>query len=164
MPAGLQIKAPGDTLGNVVDVSATNPLPISSTVGGSAVSNSNPSPTASTPTAVAGNAIVPVTAVNATSLVVKASPGNLYSGSMVAGATAGFLVAYNSTAAPAASAALTANLTLFVVPVAANGFAAIGGDSIPDRFGVGITFLFSTSTTTYSVPASAALFIRGKAA
>jgi hypothetical protein len=44
MPAGLQIKAPGDTLGNVVDVSATNPLPTSNTVGGSAVSTTNPEP------------------------------------------------------------------------------------------------------------------------
>lgn len=44
MPAGLQIKAPGDTLGNVVDVSATNPVPTSNTVGGSAVSATNPEP------------------------------------------------------------------------------------------------------------------------
>lgn len=120
---------------------------------------------ASAPSADAGNSITPVVAgAGGTSLVVKASAGNLYSASMTAGATAGFLIAYNAAAAPAPAAALTAGLVLNVAAVAANGSAQLGGGDVPDRFSAGIVLLFSTSTTTYTVPASAALHIRGAAA
>ncbi len=120
--------------------------------------------TAAAPSTAAANSITPVVGSAVTSLVVKASPGNLYSASMVAGATAGFLIAYNAIAAPSGGAALTAALILGVAPVAANDFANLGGNPVPDRFSVGITLLFSTSTTTYTVPANAALFMRGAAA
>lgn len=112
----------------------------------------------------AAASLTPVVASAASSLVVKASAGNFYGGSMVAGATAGFLIAYNAIAAPAGGAALTAALILGIVPVAANGYGAIGDFQIPDRFSVGVTLLFSTSTTTYTVPGNVALFMRGRAA
>lgn len=117
-----------------------------------------------TPTTTAANSITPVVGVGSSSLVVKASAGNLYSASMVAGATAGFLIAYNANAAPAAGAALTASLVLGIAQVGANGYANLGGDTIPDRFSAGITLLFSTSSTTYTVPANLALHMKGKAA
>ncbi len=119
---------------------------------------------ASSASATASVAMAPVVATSAFNLVVKASAGNFYGGSIVAGATAGFLIAYNATSAPANAAALTANLILGVVPVLANGAAAIGEYTIPDRFSAGIVLLFSTNLATYTQPANAAAFIRGRAA
>lgn len=108
--------------------------------------------------------LTPITATNVSSLVVKASAGNFYGGVIVAGATAGFLIAYNAASAPASGAALTATQILGVVQVAANGSAALGEYTVPDRFSTGVVLLFSTSTTTYTVPANNAAFLRGRAA
>lgn len=108
--------------------------------------------------------LTPITATNVSSLVVKASAGNFYGGTIVAGATAGFLIAYNAASAPASGAALTAAQILGVVQVAANGSAALGEYTVPDRFSTGVVLLFSTSTTTYTVPANNAAFLRGRAA
>lgn len=130
----------------------------------SAGTTSSPTATQPVPATASANAITPVVASAASSLVVKASAGNLYGASMTAGATAGFLIAYNAAAAPAGGASLTAALILAAVPVAANGAASIGDFQIPDRFTTGIVLLFSTSTTTYTVPANVALHMRGKAA
>ncbi len=118
---------------------------------------------ATTPHTAAGGAIVPVVGAGVSSLVLKAAAGNFYSASMLAGATAGFLIAYNANAAPAGGAALTNALILYAAPVAANGSVSIGSNPIPDRFGTGIVLLFSTSTTTYTVPANLALHMRGAA-
>lgn len=116
-----------------------------------------------TGSASAAVGIVPTVAANASSLVVKASAGNFYGGSIVAGATAGFLIAYNAATAPAAGATLTAAQILGVVQVSANGSAALGEYTVPDRFGTGIVLLFSTAVTTYTVPANNAQFLRGRA-
>lgn len=116
-----------------------------------------------TGSATAAVGIVPTVAANASSLVVKASAGNFYGGSIVAGATAGFLIAYNAATAPAAGATLTAAQILGVVQVSANGSAALGEYTVPDRFGTGIVLLFSTAVTTYTVPANNAQFLRGRA-
>lgn len=117
----------------------------------------------SSPSTSASGAVVPVVGVGVSSLVVKASPGNFYGGSMASGATAGYLILYNAAAAPAGGAALTAALTLAAVPVAANSWASLGGTIYPDRCSVGAVLLFSTSTTTYTVPANVALHMRGQA-
>lgn len=114
----------------------------------------------SIPAGGAAYAITPQTTVNNSALQAKASAGNLYGASMTAGATAGFLIAYNSATVPTGGAALTAALILAAVPVAANGFASIGGTPYPDRFSAGIVLLFSTSTTTYTVPTNLALHMR----
>jgi hypothetical protein len=114
--------------------------------------------------AAAAAAVVPLVAQGAFQLQLKGTAGNLVSASITAGATAGFLIAYNAAAAPAAGAALTAALVLNVVAVAAGATAAMPIDNIPDRFGAGIQLLFSTSLTTYTQPANPAVFLRGKAA
>lgn len=116
------------------------------------------------PTTDALSAVAPTVAQGVSSLVLKASAGNFYSASMVAGATAGFFILYNATAAPAAAAAITPAQVLAVVPVAANGLASIGGGGgIPDRCGTGAVLLFSTSVTTMTAPANLAAFMRGTA-
>jgi len=109
----------------------------------------------------AAAAIVPVVAQAAFSMVGKAAAGNLYEATIIAGAAAGFLVAYNASAAPAPADALTAALVLNAVPVAANGVAIIT-NKIADRFGAGITLIFTTSLTTYTQPANAAVFLQAK--
>lgn len=115
------------------------------------------------PTSGANGAIVPISGLGVTSLVLKPSAGNFYSASITAGATAGFLIAYNANAAPAASAALTPAMILNAVAVNANGLASLGGNPVPDRFSAGIVLLFSTSLATYAVPANPAAFMRGSA-
>lgn len=117
-----------------------------------------------TPSASANNAITPIVNGGVSSLVVKASAGNLYYATIQAGATGGFLIAYNATAAPAGGAALTGSLVLDIVPVAANGFATLGGRAIPERYSAGIVLLFSTSLSTYTVPANLANHMKGAAA
>lgn len=114
------------------------------------------------PTSSASYAVQPQTAVNVSSLVLKASAGNFYSASMTAGGTAGYLIVYNAAAAPAAGATLTGSLIMHLVPVAANGIASVSVGSIPDRFSAGGVLLFSTNSTTYTVPANLAQHMRGR--
>lgn len=117
----------------------------------------------STPTTAAANAITPVVASGASSLVIKASAGNFYGASVTNSSVAGFLIVYNATAAPAGGAALTAGLILGCVAVAAGASGSIDVPNIPDRFSTGITLLFSTSTTTYAVPGTLPFFLKGRA-
>lgn len=67
-------------------------------------------------------AIVPQVGQGITSLLLKASAGNFYSASITAGATAGFLIAYNAAAAPASGATLAATLVLNVVRLGLMGW------------------------------------------
>lgn len=115
------------------------------------------------PSAATTAAITPTVGQSVTSLQLKAASGNFYSASITAGATAGFLIAYNSATVPASGAALTAALVLNMVTVGANGLAGLGGNPVPDRFSAGIVLLFSTSLATYAVPANPAVFMRGNA-
>lgn len=108
-------------------------------------------------------AITPTVGQGVTSLQLKSSAGNFYSASVTAGATAGFLIAYNSATVPASGAALTAALVLNAVAVGASGLAGLGGNPVPDRFSTGIVLLFSTSLATYTIPANPAAFMRGSA-
>lgn len=116
------------------------------------------------PSAASAVGLTPVVGVGVSSLVVKASAGNFYSASVTNNTTAGFLIVYNANAAPAGGAALTASLILAAVPVAASGYASVDQAAIPDRASAGVTLLFSTSTTTYTVPATLPLHMRGRAA
>lgn len=109
----------------------------------------------------ASAAITPVVGQNVFSIVGKASAGNLYQASMIAGATAGFMILYNATAAPANGAALTAALVLDAVPVAANAQASIQ-NNIGERYSTGIVVLFSTALATFTQPANAAVFMKAR--
>jgi hypothetical protein len=109
----------------------------------------------------AGAALVPLVALGVNTLNAKASAGNLYEATCIAGTTAGFLVAYNAVAAPAPAAALTAALVLNVVPVPA-GAVGIISNKIADRFGTGICLIFTTSLATYTAPATPAAFLQAK--
>lgn len=111
------------------------------------------------PGSAAGNAIQPVvTSAVASSLVIKASAGNLYRVDLVAGASAGFLLIFDATSAPADGAVTP----IKCFPVVANGFTSYIADPAPARFATGITAVFST-TGCFTKTASATAFISGEA-
>jgi hypothetical protein len=115
--------------------------------------------TQNVPTASQGASIPPSnnTAV-ASNLVVKASAGNLYHVACVAGASAGFLMVFDATSAPA-DGAVTPKI---VRPIAANGSVDIPFDT-PYRFNTGITLVFST-TGPFTKTASATAYFEAIAA
>lgn len=115
---------------------------------------------ATAPCSIAACALAPnVSAALTGSTVFKASAGNLYSVSVTSGASAGFLLVFNATAAPA-DGAVTPQIC---IPVAANSLvpwdATTGG--IPERFTTGIVGVFST-TGCYIKTISATAFLHAK--
>lgn len=137
------------TLGNVTDVSAATPFPV--TGGGtpgapSSVVDTPNSTSTSAPTSSA-------TTVAAGSLIAKASAGNCYGFNVVAGASAGYFMLFNSATVPA-----DGTVTPFrVYVVAANASLAVSWDT-PRRFGTGIVGVFST-TGPFTKTISATAFI-----
>lgn len=111
-------------------------------------------------TASAGAAYTAVQ--GAASIVLKNSPGNLYAINLVNSTVAGFVVAYNGTAAPASGTALSAANAAYCYQVAASStldkvFA------VPASFTTGITLLLSTSCTTYTPVGTAPILFGGQA-
>ena len=110
--------------------------------------------TALAPQTSAGGAIVPVaTTVAAASLIGKASGGNLYSVNVCVGATAGYLMLFDSATVPA-DGTVTPK---FVMSLAANTSFTTDWD-LPVRFSTGCTAVFS-STGPFTKTASATAFI-----
>jgi len=115
--------------------------------------------TTTVPSTVAAVGITPVvTTVAAGSLVLKASSGNLYSVNITSGASAGYLMLFNSTTAPADGTVTP----IKVMPIAANAGLVVNFNP-PIRFGTGITAVFST-TGPFSKTISATAFISGDVA
>lgn len=114
--------------------------------------------TSLTPSSSAGVANTPVkTSVAASSLVVKAGAGNLYTASCTA-AIAGYLMVFDATSAPADG---TVTPTL-VAAVGSGQTVEIDHSVIPDRFATGITLVFST-TGPFTKTASATAFMEAGA-
>lgn len=110
--------------------------------------------TGEVPTSVAAMAITPAaTTAAASNLVVKASAGNLYQWAVTSGASAGYVMIFNATSAPADGA---------VTPAACRVLAANSTLSStytrPARFSTGITIVFST-TGCFNKTASATAYI-----
>lgn len=107
-----------------------------------------------TPTASANNAIAPGSStVVESSHVAKASAGNVYRVSITTGGTAGYLMGFNATTAPA-DGAVTPSLCRVI---AANSSLSVSYADMPARWGTGITFVFS-STGCFAKTASATAF------
>lgn len=96
------------------------------------------------------------TTVAAGSLILKASAGNLYSFNAVSGASAGYLLVYDSATVPADGA--TTPRRAYVM--AANSSIDISLP-IPDRFATGIVLVFST-TGPFLKTISATAFLAGE--
>ncbi len=108
------------------------------------------------PSTAATAAIAPAaTSAVAGSLVLKASAGNLYSWRVTAGASAGYVMAFNATSPPADGAVTPADC----VAVAANSTVSHMA-TIPERYTTGITLVFST-TGCFTKTISATAYIRG---
>lgn len=107
------------------------------------------------PTANAGAAIAETASTAAeASNILKASAGNLYSLTITTGATAGFLMIFNATSAPADGAVSPA----YCAQVPANNTGAFEW-AIPARYSTGITAVFSsTGCFTKTASATAAFF------
>lgn len=112
------------------------------------------------PTSAATGAIAPTVSAAVTgSTIFKASAGNLYSVSVTAGASAGFLLVFNSTTVPADGAVTPQQC----IPIAANAHVDYDATyaSIPERFTTGIVGVFST-TGCYTKTISATAFLRAQ--
>jgi hypothetical protein len=111
------------------------------------------------PTATASMGIAPVvTGSAAANLVLKAGAGNLYSFQVTSGASAGFVLVFDATSAPADGAVTPKKC----YQLAANG--TLGASWIPGpplNFATGITVSFST-TGCFTKTASATAFISGE--
>lgn len=97
-------------------------------------------------------------AANTTSgsnLVVKAAAGNLYGWRVTAAASAGYVLIFDATSAPADGVVSPKDC----VAVAANATVGSGPLDIPERYTTGITIVFST-TGCFLKTASATAFIR----
>lgn len=93
-----------------------------------------------------------------TGQVIKASAGNLYGFNVVSGASAGYVMVFNSTTVPADGAVTPARC----LPLAANTGLDINLRGQPVHFSTGITIVFST-TGCFTKTASATAFIAGDA-
>jgi len=140
MAGGLiYLPIPGDTLGNESPVSATNPLPTTSTAAPSSAATSAVSSAQTT--------------VAAGSLIAKASAGNLYGVNATSGASAGYLLIYDSATVPADGT--TTPKKTYVM--AANSTIAFDFD-MPVRMASGIVLVFST-TGPFAKAISATAFL-----
>lgn len=115
---------------------------------------------ASVPQSTASGSLTPTVSAAVTGGVVyKASAGNLYSVTVTAGASAGYLLMFNSTTVPADGAVTPQQC----IPVAANAgltWDAVSG-GVPERYTVGIVGVFST-TGCFTKTISATAFLRAK--
>jgi len=122
--------------------------------GDASVTGSNlvtPTPSASATSGLSTSASSAV----ASSLVLKGSAGNLFAVNVSSGASAGFVLIFNATSAPADGAVTPAKCYV----LAANTTLALQWTT-PVQFGTGITVVFST-TGCYTKTASATAFISG---
>lgn len=156
MSSGLVYTLTGDAFGNQQPVSTTNPMPTAATGanGTSAASASNPAAATNTPNALATSAPTSTqTATAAGSLIAKTSAGNCYGFNVAAGASAGFLLLFDSATVPADGTVTPKK----VYAVAANATLAVHWD-VPRRFGSGIVAVFST-TGPFTKTISATAFV-----
>ena len=133
--------------GNAVDVTPSNPLPVTGVISDG-------------PSTASAAAITPVvTSALATSRVIKASAGNLYGLNLKTTTAPGTFLVHNTTSAPAAGA---------VTPVKAYDCPAQSTVEVqfdpPLRFSTGISVTFSVATTPFTQTDSATAFISGDAA
>jgi len=104
--------------------------------------------------------IVPAITISGTSLLGKATAGNLYGASAYnTSAVPGFLVTTNLAAVPISGGSVS---PVDCVPLSATGQALINyGAGPPDTYSVGVVVLVSTSCTVYT-PATLAAFIKAR--
>lgn len=119
--------------------------------------NTTPWLTTGVPSSAAGAGTTPVVSTAAeASHVLKAGAGNLYRIAVTTGATAGYLLVFNATSAPANGAVTP----LLCRQVAANSSLEVDHAAAPDRYATGITAAFS-STGCFTLTTSATAMFEG---
>lgn len=108
-------------------------------------------------TAATAGAAAARTTVAASTLVLKASAGNLYDWRVTSGASAGYVLIYNATTAPADGTVQPFDC----VAVAANATVGSSSHIVPERYTTGVVIAFST-TGCFTQTLSATAFIRGR--
>lgn len=106
------------------------------------------------------SSVLPVSAATsaaASNLVLFSGAGALYSVNITTGGSAGYLMLFNATSAPADGAVTPA----YCLPIAANTGIETQWRALPRRFGTGATAVFST-TGCFTKTASATAFIAGE--
>ena len=129
------------------------------TPGDTAVSPTNPLPTSTTsaPSSSSSAGITPVVSSAAEgSHVLKASAGNLYGLSATSGASAGYVMVFNATSAPADGAVTP----IFCYSIPATSSLGSDYSGAPAVFATGITIVFST-TGCFTKTISATAFFAG---
>lgn len=112
-----------------------------------------------TPSANSASGVAPVaTSAAASNLVAKGSAGNLYRATASTAASAGYLMVFNATTAPADGAVTP----LMCRQVAANSTVNIDLSAVPAYFSTGITLVFST-TGCFTKTASTTAFLEASA-
>ena len=158
-PPGQNIHIPsvmGIWCDDTVLIAATPPLAQACTP--RVTSKYYPFPTSATPNAAPASGSQPVLgSALASSLVLKAAPGNLYDASATSTA-AGDLVLINATAAPSSGSSIA---PVDCQPVPANGQGGIVYPDIPEVFTIGVVALFTTGGCLTYTPSTAA-FLRGR--
>lgn len=101
------------------------------------------------PTSAAAQGIQPATVASASSSVLKATSGNLYSLNVDNSTTAGYVLDYDATTAPAGGATLTASLIRYHYAIAASG-SLDKAFPIPVVATNGHVVLCSSSLTTFT--------------
>jgi hypothetical protein len=112
--------------------------------------STRPSPTSSTSFAITPGS----SSTTEGSHVLKSSAGNLYSVYCLAGSTAGFLMTFNATSAPADGSVTPVEC----IPVAANQYASIDFGDLPDAYSTGIVAVFSTTGPVTKTVSATAFF------
>lgn len=111
------------------------------------------------PSSASGAALASsVTSADAGSLTALAAPGNLYEWQVTTAGTAGYVLIFNATAAPADGSVTPVQC----VAVAANSTVGASMHTLPERMTVGAVIVFS-STGCFTKTASATAFIRARA-
>lgn len=116
-------------------------------VSGSLTPSATPTTTVDVPSAAATSAITPVASNAASTLLGKASAGNLYTAYLTASADS-WLYVFNSTTAPvngAVTAGAASGNYQDCIKVATGTTASIGVISIPERFSSGIYLAISST-------------------
>lgn len=139
---------------SVATIANAFPTTTNGVISTAVASATNPFPTSTTPNSLATSAPTSTQTTTATgSLTAKASAGNCYGFNAVSGASAGYLMLFDSTTVPADGTVTPKK----VYVMAANSSLGLHWD-VPRRFGTGITAVFST-TGPFTKTISATAFI-----
>lgn len=158
LPTGASTAAAQTAVQGTYGAATANRSVILDSVTGNPVVWTDPVPAGSCATAGCGVAAVVSTAVE-TGHVIKASAGNLYGFQVTTGASAGFVMVFNSATVPAAGAVTPVKC----YRVAANSSFGVSYSPLPLYLGTGVSLAFSVGADCFTKTDSATAFISGNA-